>query len=235
MANRTPGVGATRVYLVDPHPAILWGLRGFLDEPDIEIVGEARSGTKAVREILLLAPRVVLLAIRLPDLDGREVMRRIKEGTPETAVIFFTDFDDPSCLMGGILGGAAGFLLKTATPEEVLALVRSVARGEDGLPREYWESLFRERQTKEAARNATARAGWSDREIQILYGMAGGLTNDGVAKKLRLHPDTVRFHLKKIFRHLGVGGRTQAVAHAIGMGLIVPPNVAPGGSKPNGA
>jgi DNA-binding NarL/FixJ family response regulator len=204
---------------------MLNGLRLMLDEPDIEIVGQAQTGRDAVAQVLSLDPQVLILDVRLLDMNGLEVMKRIKGGSPQTAVILFTAFEEPAFLLGGVMGGAAGFLIKTAQPAEILALVRRVATGEDCLPRGYWEPLLRQLQAQIAPEAIVATEGWTPRELELLQLLAMGKKNREIADTLGISEDTVGFHTNKIFKRLGTSDRTQAVVLAIRRRLISIPDI----------
>jgi DNA-binding NarL/FixJ family response regulator len=209
---------------VDDHPATLRGLRSMLDEPSIEIIGEARTGREAAREIPRLQPDVVILDVWLPDMDGLAVLRRVKPHTPKTAIILFTAFEDPAYLAGAVADGASGFALKLDDPEDVVSLVRRAAEGEECLPRSYWEPLLRRLEEKRRAPRAEILKDWSDREIQILRFMAQGSSNKDIADLLILPLDKVRFAVRSIFQKLNVSDRTRAVSEAYARGIIPLPD-----------
>lgn len=213
-----------RVYLVDDHPTTLSGLRVLLDEPDIEIAGEARTGKGAVKEILKLEPRVVVLDIRLPDMDGLRVLRHLKPQLANTSIILFTAFEEPGYLAGAVAEGAAGFAIKTDEPAQLLALVRRTAAGEECLPRSYWAPLLRRLEEKWRAERGGARPEWPERDVQILHFMAHGKSNARIAELLELGRGTLLFHIRGIFARLGVADRTHAVVQAIARGILALPD-----------
>jgi DNA-binding NarL/FixJ family response regulator len=214
----------TRIYLVDDHPYILEGLRSVLDQPGFEIVGETRTGREALREIHRLQPDVVVLDIRLSDMDGLKVLRLAKSDAPDTSFIIFTAFSEPSYLMGAVASGASGFAMKSDDSKSLVELIRHVAEGEECLPRSYWQSLLEKIERKNKILPGAESDDWPREQIQILYFMAHGKSNGAIAELLGLGTETVRFTLKKIFKKLGVSDRAHAVAQAIERDLIRLPN-----------
>lgn len=217
-----------RVFLVDDHPSTISGLRSIFSVPDMEVVGEAGTGIEAVAGVLTAPPDVVVLDYRLPDLDGGEVLKRIRAGAPGVAVVILTAFEEPDFLIEAAMGGASGFLLKKATAKEVLSLIRRVASGENCLPKKHWQDLYARFLAAKEAAQPGGTGGLTPREVQVLECMARGLTNKAIAEFLGISIDTVRFHCTHLFERLGVSDRTQAVAQAIGKGYIPAPPGIPG-------
>jgi DNA-binding NarL/FixJ family response regulator len=220
MEEARPSGAPIRIYLVDDHPSTLSGLRAILEGPGMEIIGESRSGLEAAREIPRLQPDVVILDIRLPDLDGLSVLRRVKPQAPRTAIILFTAFEDPAFLAGAVADGAAGFALKLDEPKELVSLVRRAAEGEECLPRSYWEPLLRKLEEKRRAESPELLKDWTERELQALRFMAQGSSNKEIADLLELPLDTIRFTVRCIFQKLVVSDRTRAVSEAYTRGII---------------
>lgn len=213
-----------RVYLVDDHPATLAGLRVMLDQPDMEIIGEARTGEEAVKGILKLEPRVVILDIRLPDMDGLRILRQLKPKVPETSIIIFTAFEEPYYLTSAVAEGAAGFAIKLQDSSDLVSLVRRTAAGEECLQRSYWIPLLQKLGTKRQAAVGAVQRDWPERDMHILQFMAHGQSNARIAKVLDLSPGTLQFYIKSIFSRLGVSDRTHAVVQAIGKGILAAPD-----------
>lgn len=213
-----------RVYLVDDHPAVLEGLKGVMRPPSFEVVGEALTGGEALRAIPDLAPRVVILDIRLPDMDGLNVLRQVKPQVPGTAFILFTAFEVAGYLAGGIAAGAAGFAWKGESTPKLLDMVRRVAAGESCLPRSYWGPLLRTLDAKKRAAPEEVMKDWSERDVQILHFMAHGQSNARIAKILEMSRGTLLFHIRGIFARLGVADRTHAVYAAMGKGILAVPD-----------
>lgn len=212
-----------RVYLVDDHPVTLDGLRVILELPDIEIVGEARTGEAAIKDILRLEPRVVILDIRLPDMDGLAVLRHLKPKLSETSVIIYTAIEDPYYLTSAVAEGAAGFAIKIQDSQDLVSLVRRTASGEECLRRSYWVPLLRELEAKRQGAAGAVQKDWPERDMHILQFMAHGQSNSRIAKLLDLNPGTLQFYIKSIFARLAVSDRTHAVVQAIGKGILAAP------------
>jgi DNA-binding NarL/FixJ family response regulator len=223
VVKKKEAVKRIRVFLVDDHPSTLFGLRSILAVPDMEVVGEATTGQEALAGILSDPPDVVILDCRLPDLAGCVVLTRIKAGAPQVAVVMLTAFEEPETLVDAAMGGASGFLLKTAGAKEVLSVIRRVAAGENCLPKKHWQGLYARFIAAKNPVQPGAKGGLTHRETQLLECMARGLTNKAIAEFLGISLDTVRFHSTHLFERLGVSDRTQAVAQAISKGIIAAP------------
>lgn len=218
-----------KVLLVDDHAMLRDGLRSILQmEPDIAVVGEAEDGEGAVRQAVQLQPDVVLMDIRLPGIDGIEATRRVKLACPGAAVIMLTMHDDDELLFSAIREGAAGYLLKTLPSAEVVRAVRASARGESlvhpAMARKLIEgfaNLSRARGDAQpgAARDADESA-LTPREKEVLGLLVKGESNREIAQHLYLSDKTVKQHMTKILRKLGVRSRSQAIIHAVRSGLV---------------
>jgi DNA-binding NarL/FixJ family response regulator len=213
------------VYLVDDHPSTLAGLRAMLDVPDIEIVGEARTGREAVQSILHLQPDVAILDVRLPDMDGLHVLRLVKPEAPGTAFIMFTAFEEPTYLTGAIADGASGFALKNDQNLKILDLVRKAAAGEECLPRSFWGPLLHDLEAKRRVGSQDLMKDWPEQNVEILHFMVHGKSNQSIADLVGLSMESARFTIKKIFKKLGVSDRAHAVAQAIGKGILTMPDI----------
>jgi DNA-binding NarL/FixJ family response regulator len=215
----------TKVLVVDDQPLVRMGFRLIVDaEPDLRVVGEAANGDDAIRLATSTAPDVVLMDIRMPVMDGIEATRRIVALTPAPAILVVTTFDHDEYVFGALRAGAAGFLIKDASPEELLAAVRTVASG---------ESLVTPRVTRrviEAALDASAPMSdrsdalgpLTDRERDIVRGLAQGLSNQHLARRLHVSPATVKTHVSSVLSKLGLTSRVQAVIVAYETGLVRP-------------
>ena len=203
-----------RVLLVDDHPVVRHGLRGMLDaEPDLEVVGEAGSGSAGVDLAADLAPDIVLMDLRMPDGDGVEATGRILARLPGTRVVVLTTYDTDRDILRAIEAGASGYLLKDAAPAELADAVRAAARGETVLAPSVASTLVR--QVRKPAPPAL-----SAREAEVLRLVAQGRTNAEIGKRLYISEATVKTHLLRIFNKLDVDDRTAAVTTAMTHGLI---------------
>lgn len=203
-----------RVVLADDHVVVRSGLRAMLEgDPELEIVGEAANGAEAVALAGRLEPDVVLMDLRMPEVDGVTAIARIRERHPGARVLVLTTYDTDADILRAIEAGATGYLLKDATREEVLHALRSAAAGESVLaPRVASRLMGRMRAPGEEA--------LSLREIEVLALVARGLTNKAVGRALHISEATVKTHLLHVFSKLGVDDRTEAVTVAVERGIL---------------
>jgi DNA-binding NarL/FixJ family response regulator len=203
-----------RVVLADDHVVVRTGLRAMLDgEPDIQIVGEAANGAEVVSLSSRVDPDVVLMDLRMPEVDGVTAIEKIRERHPSVHVLVLTTYDTDADILRAVEAGATGYLLKDATRDEVLYAIRSAAVGEAALaPRVASRLMGRIRAPGEEA--------LSSREIEVLSLVARGLTNKEIARTLHLSEATVRTHLLHVFTKLGVDDRTAAVMVAAERGIL---------------
>jgi len=202
------------VLVADDHPIVRSGIVGLLGTAaDVEVVGEASTGLEAVELALRLEPDLVLMDLRMPGLDGDAATARILAERPGIRVLVLTTYESDESILTAIEAGASGYLLKAAPQEELLAGVRSVARGEVALaPR--IAALLVGRMQRPAAPTL------SPRETEVLALVAQGLSNPEIASRLFLGEATVKTHLLHAFEKLGVSDRTRAVTRAMELGLL---------------
>jgi DNA-binding NarL/FixJ family response regulator len=204
-----------RVLVADDHAVVREGLRTFLRlQKGIEVVGEAGDGAEAVAEAERLEPDVVLMDLVMPKLDGIEAMRRIREQRPATRVIVLTSFGDDDRLLPAVRAGAAGYLLKSAQPREVVRAIRAADAGEAVIDPKAAGRLL---DVLAAAR--TAPQALTPRERDVLALIGRGLPNKTSARELGLSEKTIKAHAGHIFAKLGVTDRTQAALYAVREGL----------------
>jgi DNA-binding NarL/FixJ family response regulator len=204
-----------RVLVVDDHPVVRQGLSAMLRwEPDLEIVGEAADGQEAVRLILEQRPDVVLLDLRLPGLSGVEVMRQVRAQAPAVRFLVLTTYDTDMYIAPALAAGARGYLLKDATPDELMNGVRSVMQGRAALEPAVAARMLERMSGSEAGGEL------SERELEVLRLLVAGASNKGIAQRLSLSENTVKAHLSHIFNKLGVQSRAEAVAAALQRGLV---------------
>ncbi len=202
-----------RILVADDHPVVREGLSAMLGrEEDFEVVGQAIDGREAVDMAGKLEPNVVLMDLKMPRMDGVEAIRQLKRRHPSTEVLVLTTFDSDDYIFQGIEAGARGYLLKDAPREELFRAVRAVARGESLLQPNVAARLVN--------RFAEISRQLSDRELEVLRGMARGLSNKEIASELSIGETTVKTHVTNIFQKLGASDRTQAVTIALQRQLI---------------
>ena len=217
MADSTlagPEQSPIRLLIVDDHPVVRDGLRGmFTGDPDFEVVAEAANGTEALVRARAIHPDVVLMDLRMPEMDGVSAIRAMSEGGVEARVLVLTTYDTDSDVLAAIEAGATGYLLKDAPRQELLRAVRATARGEGVLSPSVTSRLLD--QVRQPAKEAV-----SDRELEVLQLIARGFNNREAAAHLFISEATVKTHLLHIYTKLGVNDRAAAVAEAFERGLL---------------
>ena len=218
---------SVRVLIVDDQALVRAGFRMIIDaEEDIEVAGEAADGAAAVTEALRLRPDVVLMDVRMPELDGIEATRRLlADDTVETKVVMLTTFDMDEYVYDALRAGASGFLLKDVPPEQLVDGIRAVASGDALLAPSITKRVIEEfvRRPPEAARTPPPEVGeLTDRELEVLKQVARGLSNAEIAQELFVSEATVKTHVAHVFRKLGLRDRVQAVVFAYESGLVQP-------------
>jgi DNA-binding NarL/FixJ family response regulator len=226
-----PESAGIRVLVVDDQPMIRMGLRMMLDaEPDLHVVDEARDGLEAVAKAAALRPDVVLMDVRMPNLDGVEATRRIVAAGSATAVVIITTFDDEEYLLGSVRAGASGFLLKDAGADLLAAAVRTALRGDTLIDPAMTRSLL-EHRLGSAARAAGGTepvalvallASLSDREREVLASLARGQSNAEIAAELFLSAATVKTHISNVLFKTRTTSRVQAAVFAYEAGFVRP-------------
>jgi DNA-binding NarL/FixJ family response regulator len=211
-----------RVLLVDDHDLFRTGLRTLLEEQGIQIVGEAQSGTEALRLLREVAPEVVVMDLNMPGISGVEATRQMTMIAPLTRVLVLTISDQDADVMDAILAGACGYLLKDSSIDELMAGIRAAAAGESLVsPAIATKVLQRLRATSASPREAeTIRSELSDREIQVLKLIANGKDNAQIAGELHISPKTVKNHISNILMKLQIENRIQAAVYAVRSGIV---------------
>jgi len=241
---RTEGVPA-RLLIADDHALVREGLRSMLaNQPDLQIVGEAKDGEEALNLCRRFRPELVLMDVRMPKMDGLEATRAIKEVSPQTAILMVTTYESQEYLVEAIKAGAAGYLLKETTKGQLLSTVRRVLDGETPLSEELAMQLLRKfveqpplnegyadvppTTSSTSGRPSGERAGvsplevLSPRELDVLRLIARGRTNRQISEDLLVSVSTVKKHVHQIITKLGVSDRTQAAISAIHLDLEHP-------------
>jgi DNA-binding NarL/FixJ family response regulator len=210
-----------RVLLADDQALVRGGFRLILDaEPDIEVVAEAADGDQAVGSALEIRPDLVLMDIRMPVLDGIEATRRLGPQLSATRVVMLTTFDLDDYVVDAFRAGAAGFLLKTAPPAQLVAAVRTVHSGDALLAPASTRRLIE--QFARPARPSSELGTLTGREHDVLRLLARGLTNAEIAAQLVVEPSTIKSHVASLLAKLGLRDRVQAVVFAYESGLVRP-------------
>jgi DNA-binding NarL/FixJ family response regulator len=221
-----------RVLVADDHELLRSGLRGMLSaQPDIDVVAEAADGGEAVDLALRLRPDVVVMDIRMPNVDGLEATRRLAQHAGAPRVLVLTTFDLDEYVWEALRAGAGGFLLKDTPPARLVDAVRTVAAGESllapAVTRRLVERFVRTPPADAAARDARF-ADLTDREREVLLEVARGRSNAEIAGTLFLSEATVKTHVTRILAKLGLRDRVQVVVLAYETGLVEPGGAAGG-------
>jgi DNA-binding NarL/FixJ family response regulator len=214
--------GPIRVVIADDHALLRTGLSGILgSQEDLEVVGVAADGTEAVRVVRELGPDVVLMDVRMPGIDGIEATRRLADSPAR--ILMLTTFDLDKYVYTAMKAGAAGFLLKDAAPEVLIAAVRAVAGGETLLAPQITRRLIEEFvRGPEPGADAGLLEGLTPREREVLAEVGRGRSNQEIAGRLFLSEATVKTHLARLMTKLALRDRAQAVVIAYESGLVRP-------------
>jgi DNA-binding NarL/FixJ family response regulator/class 3 adenylate cyclase len=217
--------GRLTILIADDQALVRAGFRMILDaEEDVEVIGEASSGDEAISEVHRLHPDVVLMDVRMPELDGIEATRRLlSDGGTSTKVVMLTTFDMDEYVYEALRAGASGFLLKDVPPEQLVDGIRAVASGEALLAPSITKRVIEEFVSRPpgAVQPASPElAELTDRELEVLKLVARGLSNAEIAKELFVSPTTVKTHVGRVLTKLDLRDRVQAVVFAYESGLV---------------
>jgi DNA-binding NarL/FixJ family response regulator len=213
-----------RVLIVDDDDLMRAGLRSVLaTDPAIDVVGEVGGGRAAIGEVRTHRPDIVLMDVRMPDLDGITATREVLSAWPDTRVVILTTFENDEYIFGALSAGASGFLLKRTSPEELIAAVHTVAAGDALLSPAITRTVI----DRAGAQTTTAEASaeleeLTPREREVLALVAQGLSNGEIASTLVIEESTVKTHVKHVLAKLGLRDRVQAVIFAYESGLTRP-------------
>jgi DNA-binding NarL/FixJ family response regulator len=218
---------SVRVLLVDDQALIRAGFRMILEaEDDFEVVGECGDGTQAIDSVKRFSPDVVLMDIRMPEMDGIEATRRIVGGDPETAVkvLMLTTFDLDEYVYDALRAGASGFLLKDVPADQLVAGIRLVAQGDALLAPSVTRRLIHEfsRSSRGRAERPAGLDELTPREVEVFKLLARGMSNAEIAAELFVSETTVKTHVARILMKLEVRDRVQAVVLAYESGVVAP-------------
>jgi DNA-binding NarL/FixJ family response regulator len=203
-----------KILIADDHTIVRAGIRGLLEtQPDFEVIAEVENGLQAVEQTHKLRPHIILMDLRMPEMDGVTAIAKIKAQHPEIHILVLTTYDTDADIVRAVEAGATGYLLKDVPREELFRAVRATAKGETVLASSVAARLMgKVRSGGEEALSA--------REIEVLLLVARGSTNQEVAESLSISKATVKSHLIQICNKLGVSDRTAAVTTALERGII---------------
>jgi DNA-binding NarL/FixJ family response regulator len=205
-----------KVVIADDHRLMLAAIRASLeDEADVEIVGEAQSGSQVLPLVSQTNPDLVVLDLRMPGMDGLRCLQLLKERFPAVKTLVLSGIDDPQVIQTVFERGASAFVLKTVDPRDLAAALRQTVDGT------VFQMLGNGGMS--GAGDAAKTIGLSDRELTILKALAGGQSNKQIAQQLWLAEQTVKFHLTNIYRKLGVSSRTEALRCAYERDIVANP------------
>ena len=204
-------VSHIRIFSVEDHPLLREGIAAMINtQPDMLLVGAPANGTEAIEAFRALSPDVTLMDLRLPDLNGIEVMIGIRAEFPNARIIVLTTYEGDVDIQRALKAGAHGYMLKSAPPQEMVDTIRRVHAGHKCISPEIAAGLAEHMSDEDL----------SGREVDVLRNVATGNRNRDIAEKLFIAEETVKVHLKHILRKLGANDRTQAVAIGVRRGII---------------
>ena len=204
----------TKILLADDHRLVLTGIRAALaGEDDLEIVGEASSGSEVLPLINRLHPDVALLDIRMPGMDGLALLELIKKRFPDVKVVVLSVYTDAEHIEAVLARGASGYIVKSINPRDLPAAIRQAVNG----------TVFNTIGMPSPGTTSTASTGLTERELMILRAVARGMSNRAIGRELWVTEQTVKFHLTNIYRKLDVANRTEAARAAYRLGIAESP------------
>lgn len=210
---------AIRILVADDHRLVAESIARLLkDYPDLEVVGQAASGPEAISLARHLNPSVILMDISLPGMDGVEATWTLRRQFPAIPVLMLTMFDQEAYAIEALRAGASGYLVKTVAPEELVQAIRMVCEGKPVLHPQVASAAL-QRLVRRGRLSTRDPFALSQREVQVLQLVVGGLDALQIGRRLTLSPHTVRNHLKSAYKKLGVHGRTEAAIHAFRRGI----------------
>jgi DNA-binding NarL/FixJ family response regulator len=203
-----------RVVIADDHRLVLDGIRRALDDDgDFEIVGETQSGTQVLPLVARTSPDLVLLDVRMPQMDGLACLDEIRRRHPSVKVVMLSASASSDLIETALRRGASAYVVKTVNPEDLPATLRQALEG----------NVHTAVGVQDTEKSSAKALGLTEREVTILGALARGLSNDEIAKEFWVAPQTVKFHLTNIYRKLGVKNRTEATRLAYQHGLVESP------------
>ncbi len=207
-----------RLLIADDHAVVRAGLRTMVAGSEIEIVAEASNGAEAMQLVAQHSPDVVMLDVRMPESDGIACLGRLRSELPELPVLMFSAYDNPTYIARAVALGAAGYLVKTASRDDILSAIQRVATGEPIWTREELRRVTGALSTPRVA--VDLEVPLTKRENEVLKQLTLGLSNKEIALALSISYETVKEHVQHILRKVGVSDRTQAAVWAVRKGLV---------------
>ena len=200
-----------RIFSVDDHPLLREGIAAIINnQPDMQMVAQAATGSEAVQMFRQHLPDVTLLDLRLPDMSGIDVLIAIRSEFPEARVVMLTTFEGDVDIRRALEAGARGYVLKNMPPKDLVEVIRQVNKGRKRIPAEVAAHLV----------EYVGEDDLTEREVDVLRHIAGGNRNREIGERLFISEETVKVHIKHIMEKLGASDRTQAVAIAVRRGII---------------
>ena len=208
-----------RVLIADDHSLFRDGLVSLLEAAGYDVIAEVGDGKQAVEKTIALEPDIALLDISMPQIDGHEALKIIREERPEVKVVILTVSDEDVDLQRAIKAGAHGYLLKSLNAEEFLELLEGLQRGEAAITRQTATRLMAQMAENQTSTNVMVED-LTQREVELIPLVEKGFSNAAIAETLMISPNTVKYHLKNIFQKMGAQNRAEAVAIAIRWGVL---------------
>jgi DNA-binding NarL/FixJ family response regulator len=207
-----------RVVVADDHEVVRKGLACLFKDTDVNIVGEASNGLEAMEQMKKQKPDVLIMDIRMPELDGLDALEKIKVENPQARVVMLSAFENPTYVARAVALGACDYVLKGSSRQEILSVIKRAAAGEAAAP----ESLINRIRTSMTRRREGSDEDMplTNRELQVLRHVALGLSNREIGKSLNISIETVKEHVQNILRKIDVADRTQAAVWAVKRGLV---------------
>jgi DNA-binding NarL/FixJ family response regulator len=207
-----------KVLIVDDHEVVRLGIASLLSDSDIDVVGDVGSGEQAVAAVKKSKPDVVLLDVRMPEIDGLTVLGRLRMEDAQVKILMLSTYDNPTYVARAVALGANGYLLKSASRADLLAAIRKAAGGEDAWTRDELRRVTGALATPRMA--GEIEVPLTQRESEVLRQLAHGLTNKEIGQALGISYETVKEHVQHILRKIGVNDRTQAAVWAVRKNLV---------------
>lgn len=209
-----------RVIIIDDHALFRAGLKGLLEQRNIEVVGEAANGSEGIEFIKQLVPDIILLDMRMPDMSGLDVLKNLREDNITIPVVILTTSNEESDLNKALRSGAQGYLLKDMEPDELVGALRDIQKGKNVVAQDLTDALARMVQGDTPAEDDKGPfSALTPREREILCLLAEGQSNKLIARNLGISDGTVKLHVKAILRKLGIHSRVEAAVIAVEQGL----------------